>query len=285
MWGVLYAGVPFGTTILPPSPAGRGIVYLARERFDNPARPDKTQQPDCLWSRPMAASRSTMSQTSTPPSSTDTVRHPGIFKRLYLWVFGLFRRLYLWVMHWADTPYGTPALFGISFAESSFFPIPPDVLQIALSISKPRRSFYYAAVNSVASVLGSSLGWFIGYALWSTMGDFFITYIPGLTQENIKSAGELYGDNAFLAILCAAFTPIPYKVFTISAGVFSQYVPLPMLIGASLLGRSARFFAVATLIYFFGPRVKDLLDKYFELATLAFAALLIGGFVLIKLLF
>lgn len=214
-----------------------------------------------------------MDQPQAPAPPPPASRRPGIVKRLYLWV-----------LHWADTPYGTPALAMLSFAESSFFPIPPDVLQIALSLSKPRRSFYYALVSAVASVAGAVLGWFVGYALWATLGDFFLTYVPGLTQGRIDYVGHLYGANAFLAILCAAFTPIPYKVFTISAGIFSQHVSLAVLIVASLLGRSARFFAVAACIYWFGPSIKGLLDKYFEVATLIFAALLVAGFVVIKYL-
>ncbi len=194
------------------------------------------------------------------------------------------RGLYLWVLHWAETPYGTPALFAISFSESSFFPIPPDVLQIALSVSKPRRSFFYATVSGTASVLGAFLGWFIGVALWSSMGGFFTTYVPGCSPENIEYVGSLYRDNAFLAIVSAAFTPIPFKVFTISAGVFHEYVSLGVLIGASILGRFMRFYIVAACIYVFGPSVKALLDKYFEWATLAFTAMLIGGFVVIKYL-
>ena len=94
------------------------------------------------------------------------------------------RRLYHWVLHWAETPYGTPALFAISFAESSFFPIPPDVLQIALSVSKPRRSFVYAAVSAIASVLGGIFGWFIGLVLWSAVGDYFMKYVPGMMRLN-----------------------------------------------------------------------------------------------------
>lgn len=192
------------------------------------------------------------------------------------------RRLYLWVLHWADTRYGTPALFAISFSESSFFPIPPDVLQIALSVSRPRRSFFYATVSGVASVLGAFLGWFIGVGLWSSLGDFFINYVPGCSPENIEYVGGLYRDNAFMAIVSAAFTPIPFKVFTISAGVFHEYVSLGVLIGASIIGRFTRFYIVALCIYVFGPSVKALLDKYFEWATLAFTVLLIGGFFAIK---
>lgn len=212
-----------------------------------------------------------MSEPSSSPPAIATGRRPGMLKSLYLWV-----------LHWADTPYGTPALFLLSFAESSFFPIPPDVLQIALSISKPRRSFYYAAVSGVGSVAGALLGWFIGFALWSALGEFFTAYVPGCSPENIEYVGSLYRDNAFLAIFGAAFSPIPYKVFTISAGIFFQYVPLWVLIVASVLGRFSRFFAVAVCIYFFGPSIKTLLDKYFGLATLVFFILLVGGFVVIK---
>jgi len=195
---------------------------------------------------------------------------------------GLMRRLYDWVLSWADTPYGTPALFAISFAESSFFPIPPDVLQIALSVSKPRRSFYYAAVSGVASVLGALLGWFIGFALWSVLGGFFMRYVPGCTPENIQQVGQLYRDNAFVAILGAAFSPIPYKVFTIAAGIFHEYVPLAVLIFASILGRFGRFMSVAACIFWFGPRVRLLIERYFDWAMWILLILLITGVVLLK---
>ncbi len=195
---------------------------------------------------------------------------------------GLLKRLYYWVRHWAETPYGTPALFGLAFAESSFFPIPPDVLQIALSISKPRRSFYYALVSGVGSVLGGVLGWTIGFALWSAVGGFFLTYVPGCTQENFDRVQMLYQQNAFLAIVAAAFTPIPYKVFTIAAGIFT--ISLPVLVAASLVGRMGRFFLVGGAIYFFGPGIKAILEKYFEWVTLLLFVLLVGGFLAIKYL-
>jgi membrane protein YqaA with SNARE-associated domain len=196
----------------------------------------------------------------------------------------VFRRLYDWVLHWAETPYGTPALAGLSFAESSFFPIPPDVLQIALSVSKPKRSFYYAAVSTVASVLGGVLGWYIGYGLWTALQDFFYNVVPGVTPENIALVGEKYHANAFLAIFAAAFTPIPYKVFTISAGVFHEHVALGTLVVASALGRGLRFFIVATCIYLVGPPAKQILEKYLEWITIALAVLLVLGFVAIKYL-
>ena len=211
-----------------------------------------------------------MNQTPAPAPSETAQRRPGML-----------RSLYRWVLHWADTPYGTPALFILSFAESSFFPIPPDVLQIALSVSKPRRSFYYATVSVVGSVLGAVLGWFIGWALWANIGGYVMAHFGwlGFTPENFNEVAHLYGQYGFLAILVAAFTPLPFKVFTITAGMFK--IGLPVLLLASVLGRSARFFAVATCMYVFGPPVKELIDKYFEWAMIVFALLLIGGFVLI----
>ncbi len=192
------------------------------------------------------------------------------------------RRLYRWVLHWADTPYGTPALALISFAESSFFPIPPDVLQIALSVSRPRRAFYYAAVSSVASVLGGVAGWYIGHLFWAGMSDFFFHYVPGFTPETFAKVQVKYEQNAVLAIFGAAFTPIPFKVFTIAAGVFN--IPLATLMWASLLGRSLRFFIVATMVYLFGEQAKQLLEKYFEIITLSLFAILVAGFLAIKFL-
>ena len=194
----------------------------------------------------------------------------------------LMRRLYHWVLGWAETPYGTPALAAISFAESSFFPIPPDVLQIALSVSKPRRSFYYAAVSAVASVLGGIVGWYIGRSLWLSVDDFFFNYVPGFTQQNFRHVEQLYGNNAFWAILAAAFTPIPYKVFTIAAGVFHREVALETLVVASVLGRSGRFFLVATAMFFFGERAKAILERHFEWITLLLFAMLVGGFLAIR---
>lgn len=193
------------------------------------------------------------------------------------------KRLYLWVLHWAETPYGTPALACISFAESSFFPIPPDVLQIALSVSQPKKSFYYAAVSAAASVAGGVAGYYIGLLLWSMVGGFFLRYVPGFSEQNMATVHDLYHGNAFLAIFMAAFTPIPYKVFTVSAGIFQ--VPIWTLVLASALGRSGRFFLVATVIYFFGPSVKHVLDKYLELATILLGTMVVAGFVAVKYLF
>ena len=193
------------------------------------------------------------------------------------------KRLYAWVLHWADTKYGLPALMCLSFAESSFFPIPPDVLLIALCMGAPTRAFRFAFWCSVCSVLGGIGGYYIGFAA-EPLGRWIIFDLLHYGAAWDKVAA-LYGQNAFLSILTAAFTPIPYKVFTIAAGVFHEQVSLGTLVGASVIGRSGRFFLVAGCIYYFGPPVKRLLDKYLEVFTVLFMVLLVGSFFLIKYAF
>ena len=193
----------------------------------------------------------------------------------------LMRRLYDWVLHWAETPYGTLALVLLAFAESSFFPVPPDVLLIALAISIPRRAFFYATAAAVASVLGGILGYFIGMALMEVVGWKIIHFYHA--EDLFEQLFETFKRYNFWAVLTAALTPIPYKVFTISAGAAKAQFSIFMI--ASVLGRSLRFFTVSALIYFFGKRIKDFIDRYFNLLSVLFVILLIGGFVLIKYVF
>jgi len=192
----------------------------------------------------------------------------------------LLRRLYDWTLTWADTPYGTPALAILAFAESSFFPIPPDVLLTALAFSQPKRWWRYALLCSVASVAGGIVGWWIGLSFWHLTADFFFRAVPGFTPEIFALVQQKYNDNAFVAILTAAFTPIPYKVFTIASGVFG--VPITTLIWASVLGRSARFFALAGVIRLYGPKVRPFLERNFEWACTALFLLAVVGFLAIK---
>jgi len=207
------------------------------------------------------------------------------------------RRLYDWVLSWAETKYGTPALFVLAFVESSFFPIPPDVLQIALSASKPKRAFRYASVSLIGSVLGAFLGFFIGFALWTVTQDFFYNHVfsretfatvagdemAGIHRDNPEDVKEgLYHKYGFWAILISASTPIPYKLFTIAAGVCK--ISLWTLFAASVLGRGARFYAVAAIMYYFGPTVMRLVDKYFNLAMILLIILIVLGFIAIKYL-
>ena len=194
----------------------------------------------------------------------------------------LIRRMYDWVLHWAHTRYGTPALAILAFCESSFFPVPPDPLLMALSLSRIKRSLWYAAICSFFSVLGGIAGYWIGMELWHLFSDFFFTYIPGFTQDIFEIVRQKYNDHAFLAVFTAGFTPIPYKVFTISAGVFE--IGFFTFVLASVIGRSMRFFLVAGLIRMFGEKIKRFIDKYFDWLSVAFVVLLVLGFIVVKLL-
>lgn len=302
---------------------------------------------------------------------------------------GIVHRLYDWVLSWAETRYGTPALFILAFLESSVFPVPPDVLQIALSTGKPKRAFWYATVCLAGSVLGAFLGFLIGYVFWASTQDFFYKYVisqekfalvagdeaagivlyqnakpndirknemvskiemvcnsntkarlrnkgfdwvrdADLLSENWQgtkrfdpperlrkyvfqfskteeaSDGQivsalfyddegrvldsferekrqgLYHEHGFWTILITAPTPIPYKLFTIAAGVCG--ISLWVLFIASIIGRGARFYTVAAIMYFFGPTVKTWIDRYVNLLMVIFAILVIVGFAAIKVL-
>ena len=192
----------------------------------------------------------------------------------------IIKRLYDWTISWAETPYCLLALAVLSFAESSFFPIPPDVLLIPIVFAMPKKWWWVALVCTVSSVLGGIAGWGIGYFFWSALSEFFFQYIPGFTPELFEKVSGMYRENALLAIFGAALTPIPYKIFTIAAGVCD--IPMWELIVGSIFGRGGRFFLVALIIYFVGERAKPFIDKYFNLIVSVFFVLLVLGFVAIK---
>lgn len=193
---------------------------------------------------------------------------------------GLHRRLYDWTLHWAHTPYGSIALFTLAFCESSFFPIPPDVLLMALAFSIARKSFKYAAICSAGSILGGGFGYFIGFGLFDFVGIPILATL-GL-MEKFDYVKEQYNSNAFSAVAIAGFTPIPYKVFTIAAGACK--INLWTFFIASAISRSGRFFIVAALICIFGPKIKHFIEKYFNIISIAFVVLIVAGFFVIKLL-
>ncbi len=190
----------------------------------------------------------------------------------------MLRKLYDWVLHWAETPYGSWALFILAFAESSFFPVPPDVLLIALAISIPAKSFRYALICSAGSVIGGIAGYIIGYQFMDIIG-FHIIDFYGLTDK-YDIISKLYNHYNAWAVGIAGFTPVPYKVFTISAGAFK--INFPVFLIASIVSRSARFFLVGLLIYKFGAGIRSFIDRYFNLLACVFTILLIGGFILIE---
>ena len=197
------------------------------------------------------------------------------------------KHLYIWILHWADTKWGVPALFLLAFAESSFFPIPPDVLLIALCLGATKKSFRFSTICTIGSVLGAMGGYLLGYFLWQTPGgeftsiaNFFFRSIPGFTVEEFAHIRSLYEQYDFWIIFTAGFTPIPYKLFTITSGVFN--IDFVMFVIASIVSRGLRFFLIGGLIWKFGAPIKTFIDKYFNLLAVAFTVLLIGSFFLVK---
>lgn len=193
---------------------------------------------------------------------------------------GPIRRLYDWTLHWAETPYGLWALFILAFAEACFFPIPPDVLLIALCLGARKKALRYAAVCVLGSVLGGcasySAGRFLFEPVVSPVIDFFGR------QETYEAVKANIQTNGLLYVFIAALTPIPYCVLSAAAG--ASHVPIAVFIPAALLGRSLRFGAEAALLWRFGAPVKKFIDRYFNLLTVIFLVLLALGFVLVKIL-
>ena len=199
------------------------------------------------------------------------------------------RKLYDWVLHWADTKYGMPALFILAFAESSFFPIPPDVLLIALAMGNRSKAFRFALVCSIGSIIGGIAGYSIGHFAWwsgknvfSSLALFFFDHVPGFSVDIFQKIRSQYELNNILIVFTAGFTPIPYKIITITAGAFN--INFPMFLLASSVSRTARFFLVSLLIWKFGEPITTFIDKYFNLLTIIFTILLVGGFLVMKLL-
>ena len=194
---------------------------------------------------------------------------------------GWFRKMYGWTIHWSKTKNAPYALFGIAFIESSFFPIPPDVLLIAMVVAQRKKWLLNATICTAGSVLGALLGYFIGRVLFETAGKLIVdTYH---LEAVVAMIGKKYQENAFLTIFTAAFTPIPYKAITITAGLFR--ISLPVLIIASIIGRAGRFFLVAGALRIFGERIQNSIEKYFDIFSIVFVILLAGGFLLLKYAF
>ncbi len=194
----------------------------------------------------------------------------------------LFRRVYDWTLALAEKKSAGGWLAVISFAEASFFPIPPDVLLIPLCLGALRKALKFALICSVASVLGGAAGYAIGAFGWETVQDIFYKYVPGFTEEKFEHLKSWYEEWGWPLVFLAGFSPIPYKIFTIASGVLGMAFPQFLL--ASAVSRSARFFIVAVLIAKFGEPMKVFIDKHFNKLALAFGVLLLGGFAVLKLL-
>jgi len=193
------------------------------------------------------------------------------------------RRLYDWTLSLAARPGAIWALFAIAFAESSFFPIPPDVLLIAMTLALPTKGLWYATICTAGSVTGAMFGYLIGFAFWAAVGNLFFRFVPGFTHELFNQVCKSYEEHSVLIVFTAAFTPIPYKVITITAGV-SHISFLPFIL-ASVFGRAGRFFLVSGLLMKFGPSVKGFIEKYFNLLTVLVVVIYVLAFYLLPTLF
>jgi len=206
----------------------------------------------------------------------------GIHRAVPWW--HIHRRLSDWTLGWAYRPSAGIALMLIAFAESSCFPLPPDVLLMPLCLGNKDKWLRYALMCTGASVVGGMVGYLIGYQIWHQIQPFVFAHLGwmGFTDHNYKLVSGLYDKYDFWAVAVAGFTPIPYKVFTILAGVCS--IKFPVFVLASIIGRGGRFLIVAGLMRAFGARITPFIEKYFNLLTILFTLLLIGGFAILKLI-
>lgn len=189
-------------------------------------------------------------------------------------------RLYDWVMELSRHRHATPLLAFVSFIESVIFPIPPDVMLLPMCLSKRQKAFFYALVCTVASVLGGALGYFLGYALYETIGQKIVAFYG--YEEQFGNFQDYYILWGVWIVLLGGLTPFPYKVITIASGVAGLNFVLFMLV--SVVARASRFFLVAGLIWLFGEKIRMLIEKYLGLLTVLFFVLLLGGFAVIKYL-
>jgi len=181
----------------------------------------------------------------------------------------MFKNFLNWIL-----PFGPMGLFAMSFAESSFFPIPPDILLIALAVTTPKAALFLAMIATVGSVLGAIFGYFMGLKGGRPILRKFVS------AEKIALVENYYKKYDVWAVGIAGFTPIPYKIFTISAGVFSLNFTRFLIV--SIISRGGRFFLVGGAIYIFGEKISRLIERYANIISVAFIVLLVGGFYIVK---
>jgi len=202
----------------------------------------------------------------------------------------IFKKLYDWVLNLSNKKNSNYSISLLSLSESFFFPIPPDVLLIPLCLGNRDKALYFALLCSVSSIIGGAIGYFIGKSLWwdipgieySAIANLFFDYVPGLTNDSFNHIKNLYDTWDFWIVFTAGFTPIPFKLITISSGTFN--INFMMFVIASIISRSARFFLLAVLLRIFGDRIRLFIENYFNLLAILFTVLLIGGFAIIKLI-
>ena len=189
----------------------------------------------------------------------------------------MFRKTYDWVMGLAGSRHASKALAAVSFAESSFFPIPPDVMLAPMILARPQKAYFYAAVCTVASVLGGLLGYAIGYYL-EPVGMWILSLLG--KADTFETSKVLFQQHGAWVILIKGLTPIPYKLITIAAGIFAFNLPLFILL--SVITRAARFFLVAFVVKTFGPAMLEIVEKRLALWTFLFVVVLVGAIVAVR---
>lgn len=193
----------------------------------------------------------------------------------------MIRRLYDWTMGLAGHRRATWALGGVSFAESSFFPIPPDVVLIPMILANRQRAFYYAMICTITSVLGGFAGYMIGSFLFEALGQPLLEIYGAL--EKFQEFSAQYNDQGAWIVFFFGVTPFPYKVITIASGATD--LSLGVFIAASVAARGLRFFMVAGLLWWFGEPIRSFIEKYLGILTIVFMVCLIGGFVAVRYFF
>ena len=190
------------------------------------------------------------------------------------------KRLYNWTLDRANHKNAKWYLSIISFAESSFFPIPPDLLLIPMALASKTKAIFYAFICTFSSVLGGILGYAIGYFFYYTLGIYIVEFYH--LENSFSVFEDYYKEFGILIVLGAGITPFPYKFITIASGVFGLNIFLFIII--SIVGRGLRFYLIAILLYFFGEKIKLIIDKYFNILTIVFFILLVGSVFIIRFL-
>lgn len=190
----------------------------------------------------------------------------------------MLQKTYDWMMRMARHEQAPRALAVVSFAESSFFPIPPDVMLIPMILANRAKAWWYATIATISSVIGGIAGYMIGYFLFEYIGQPILNFYGYAAK--FEQARQLFNEWGVMILIAKGWTPFPYKILTISAGVFHMAV-LPFIL-ASIVARAMRFYLVAVLLYYFGEPIRDFIEKRLSLVTTVFLVLLIGGFVAVR---